>query len=395
VFILAYLFIDKLVDLKYVKVALHVLPLSLFCLFINSLGGVFTSALEGFQRNYIKNFVYSSTSICYLILTILLIPKFGLFGLAVAQVVQSIMIFMISYYFLTRKCRTFSIFQWNWDRKLFKKLFNYGYKIQVISICQMLIDPITKILISKFNGLSTLGFYEMASRLIIQLRQIIVNMNQVTIPIVSHYSQTDKSAINYIYERGLSFIIFIVFPLFAGIILFTPYLSGIWIGHVEPVFINCVYILALSMLINILCTPAYFNSFGEGNLNGVLYMNILIVLLNAILGVALGKTIPIYGVAVGWGISAAIGSVFLIYYYQKRNNIRFRNLLATSDYIIIIGAIIFSILSRFVFLNIGKNVNFNIKSLVYFFIAYFAFFIPVAYFNRNFKLLNIFQYFKK
>lgn len=395
VFILAYLFIDNLIDFKYVKVALSVLPLSLLCLFINSLGGVLTSALEGFQRNYIRNFVYSFTSICYLLLTITLIPQFGLVGLAIAQVVQSIMIFIISYYFLKRKCNTFSLFQWNWDSKVFQELFNYGYKIQVISISQMLIEPITKILISKYSGISTLGFYEMASRLITQLRQVIVNMNQVTIPIVSHYFQTDKSVIKYIYERGLSFIIFIVFPLVAGIILFTPYLSKIWIGNIEPVFINCAYLLALSMLINTLCTPAYFNSFGEGDLNGVLIMNIVIVCLNTILGVALGKTILVYGVVVALGISTAVGSVFLIYYYHKRNSFNFMNLLKTSDYIIVISTILFSILSRFIFLNIGKNENFNIKSLVVFIIIYFAFFIPVAYFNRNFKLLNVLQYFKK
>jgi O-antigen/teichoic acid export membrane protein len=259
----------------------------------------------------------------------------------------------------------------------------------------MLIDPITKILISRYNGIATLGFYEMASRLIIQLRQIIVNMTQVTIPIVSHYFQTEKSAIKYIYERGLSFIVFIVFPLVAGIILFTPYLSWIWIGKVEPTFINCAYILALSMMINILCAPAYFNSLGEGNLNGVLSMNVLIVFLNAILGVVLGITIPVYGVTIAWGISTALGSVFLIYYYQKRNNISFKSLLKTSDYLIIISALLFSVLSRFVFMHISKNMNYNIKSLVVFFIIYSVFFIPVAYFNRNFKLLNVFQYFKR
>lgn len=395
VYLLAYLFIDKLVDLRYVKIALSVLPLSLISLFINSLGGILTSALEGFQRNYLRNFAYAFTSVCYLMLAVLFIPKLGLAGIALAQIVQAIMIFAISYYFIKSRCFSFSLLRWNWDQKIFRSLFNYGSKIQVISICQMLIEPVTKILISRYNGVTTLGFYEMASRLITQLRQIIVNMNQVTIPIVSHYFQTDKSAIRYVYERGLSLIIFIAFPLFAGIILFTPFLSNIWIGYIAPVFINSAYILAFSMLINILCAPAYFNSMGEGDLNGVLLMNLLIALLNIFLGIIIGSVLPVYGVISALGISTAAGSVFLIYYYQKRNNIKLRLLLKTSDYAIVLGAVIFSFLARFIFLKMCQNQGYSIESLFFFLIVYSAFFIPIAYFNRNFKLLNVFQFIKR
>jgi O-antigen/teichoic acid export membrane protein len=394
VYFLGFLFIDRLVDLKYIEVALKVLPLSLLCLIINSLGGVLTSALEGFQRNYIRNIIYSFTSICYLSLTIILIPHYGLVGLAISQVVQSILILFFSYFTLKKRLDYLNLFRWGWDYSIFRKLFNYGYKVQVISVSQMLIDPVTKVLISRYNGLTTLGFYEMASRLISQLRQIIVNMNQVTIPIVSHYFQVDKSAIKYVYKRGISLIVFIVFPLVAGIIIFTPYLSKFWIGSVEHVFVNAAYLIALAMLFNILCTPAYFNSFGEGDLNGVLTMNILVASLNLLLGILFGRIIPVYGVIITWGISGALGSFYLIYYYHMRNKIKFRELLRPSDYIMIIIAVLFSILALLVFRDIGINSNYSIKSLTFSIIIYSLFFIPAAYFNRNFRLLNIFQYLK-
>lgn len=394
VYVLAYLFIERLVGTSYVEVALQVLPLSLFSLLINALGTVLTSALEGFQRNYLRNFIYSISVICYLLLTIALIPKHGLVGLAYAQVIQSFLIFILAYLYLIKQIKSFSLFKWNWDKEVFKKLFSYGYRIQIISIFQMLMDPVTKILISKFNGVTTLGFYEMASRLIIQLRQIIVSITQVTIPIVSHFNQTDKSAIKYVYERGISFVIFLVFPLVAGIILFTPYLSLIWIGKVEPVFINCVYLLALSMLVNILCTPAYFNSFGDGYLNGVLYMNIIIIVNMLILSILLSKAIPDYGIVVSWGISNLVGSLFLIYHYQKRTGYRFIDGLRSSDFILIIGALFFIVVSRFIFLNMEDDLKLNLFSFFLFFLIYTSFFILVTFFNRNFKLLNVLQFFK-
>lgn len=387
VYILAFYFIGEIIELRFVEIALKVLPLSLLCLFINAISGILTSALDGFQLNYLRNLIYSVTSVLYLGLTIFLVPEFGLVGLALAQVIQSLIILISAYYFLKSRYVLLDLFRWRWDQNIFKTLFNYGYKIQVISVAQLFIEPVTKIFISKYSGISTLGFYEMASRLIIQLRQVIVNMNQVTIPVVSHYFHTDKKAIRYIYERSLSFIVFIVFPLVAGIMLFTPFLSKIWIGYTEAVFVNCSYILALSMLVNILATPAYFNSMGEGNLNGILLMSIFNLVINAVLGVILGLNITDYGAVIALGVAYASGSVFLIIYYQARNHISLKSVLKKPDYFIMLGSLIFSVLTGLFFLRIGKHYNYNIGSLVTFLAAYAIFFIPIVYFNPNFKLL--------
>jgi O-antigen/teichoic acid export membrane protein len=54
-----------------------------------------------------------------------------------------------------------------------------------VSISQLLYEPTTKILLSKYGGLGILGNYEMASRLVNQVRALIVNANQVVIPIIA------------------------------------------------------------------------------------------------------------------------------------------------------------------------------------------------------------------
>lgn len=395
VYAAALLFMDNLIDLQYIKIALIILPILLAGLFLNSAVNVITSALEGFQKNYIRNFASSVASIGYLILAIFLIPEIGLIGLAIAQVFQAATIFIISYYFLKRTGSGFSILRFHWDRESFQTLLDYGYKIQAISIFQLLTDPVTKILLGRFHGITTLGFYEMASRLINQLRQIIAGMNQVSVPIVSHFQQTDKTTIKYIYERGLSFIIFIAFPLFAGIILFTPYLSKIWIGSIEPVFINCTYILAAGMLLNILNAQAYYNSLGEGHLNGILFMTLFVLVFNTLLGIVLGRSINIYGVVIANAVSAALGSLFLVYYYQRKNSIKLRDILKTSDYLTVISGLLFALSSFFLLINISEKHNYDLKSMFFFLVLFVIFFIPVAYYNRNFKLLNIFQYFNK
>jgi len=391
IYVSAVYIISELLDPQYVNIAISILPVSLFFMYVNSAGNILNSAIEGFQRNYIRNFSLSVISFGYLVIALLLIPKYGLMGFAIAQLIQSIAIFLVSYYFLSRLCTDFTIFSWNWDRNNFRILLNYGYKIQIITVCQILLEPLTKILVSKFHGVSTLGFYEMASRLITQLRQIIAGMNQVTIPLVSHLQQTNKPTIMHVYERGLSFIIYIAFPLFAGIILFTPHLALIWIGNVNVIFINCTYILASGMLVNILNAQAYFNSLGEGRLNGLTYISILVLFLTVLLGILFGIALPEYGVVIANAVASGIGSVCLIIYYNKQNRVKLRRLLKTSDYGTIFSSLIFVAFSLFVLVNIGESMSFNLKSLIIFLIIYSVFFIPVFVFSHNFKYIISFK----
>jgi O-antigen/teichoic acid export membrane protein len=46
----------------------------------------------------------------------------------------------------------------------------------------MLYDPITKALLTKFGGLSLVGYYEMANKLIYQIRSLKVSANQILVP---------------------------------------------------------------------------------------------------------------------------------------------------------------------------------------------------------------------
>lgn len=134
VFLLAGLYLGRIVPKEYINLTLSLLPYSLACLLINSLGGIFTSVLEGFQKNYIRNLAYIFTSLGYFGLALILIPDFGLKGLAIAQLVQAFVILLIAFYNVKKICPGYHILSWNWDRVVFKSLFNYGYKFQLISI---------------------------------------------------------------------------------------------------------------------------------------------------------------------------------------------------------------------------------------------------------------------
>ncbi len=344
-FILGYI-----IEQEHLSLAIEILPYSLLCLFINSVGGIFTSTLEGFQKNYIKNFIFLFSTLLLLFSSYYLVPIYKLKGVAIAQVIQSIIILFGSLFFVL-KTNTFSIFnKWNWDKKIFKELINYGTKFQVISIFQMLYEPITKGLISKFGGLALLGYYEMASRLVNQIRALIVNANQVMVPVVAHTNSTNKENLKELYNKSMSITFFVTTVLISIVLLFTPIISILWIGFLEPTFLFSMVLLSVSMFVNILIGPAYFSCVGEGNLNLILKAQIMIGFLNLIFGIILGHYFSGQGVIISWALSVTVSSFYLLNNYQKQKNIPLTSmitkynvtLIMISLFIVITGMMLFN-----------------------------------------------------
>lgn len=386
-FLLSKLFLSRIIEPKYISLAFDVLPYSLLCLFINSLGGIFTSSLEGFQKNYIKNYLMILSSFTLLFLSYYFIPIYSLKGVAFAQVIQAFILLVGS--FLTLKFHFhFKIFnKWNWDSMIFKELINYGLKFQAISISQMLYEPITKGLISKFGGLALLGYYEMASRLVNQVRALIVNANQVMIPVVAHTVNTNKEDVNLLYEKTMSIIIFVNIILMTILLVFTPIISVVWIGFYESTFVFSMFILSVSMFVNIFVGPAYFSSLGEGKLNTILKAQLLIGILNFILGFSFGFYFGGLGVIVSWAVSVGIGSYYLIYKYQKKKKISSKFIFSKYNIVLFLTSSLIFILSFYMF-DYFQIYFLNIwKTFVIYFIIIILIYSYIVLKNPNFKTL--------
>lgn len=329
------LFLTYSVEAKFLPVALSILPYSLFCLLINSLSGVFTSTLEGFQKNYLRNYVLILSSIILLVVSYYLVPIYKLKGIAFAQIIQAFIMLIGSFSLLEKNIRNHIFNGWNWNKECFKELVSFGLKFQLISISQMAYEPITKGLISKFGGLVFLGYYEMAARLVNQVRALIVNANQVMVPVVAHTKTTDSEKLKELYKSSMTIVYFINIFLINGLLLFTPIISIIWIGSLQPIFLYAMLVLCLSMFVNIMVGPAYFGSIGEGKLNDILISHLLLGFLNLVLGLIFGYYSGGKGVVLAWGVSLIFSSLLLIYQYQKRHSISMLFLISKSNLLLL------------------------------------------------------------
>jgi len=320
--------------------AIAILPYAFLALWIMVITSIFQAGLDGYQRIDIRCLLLMGGAIVHLLLCLLLAPKYGLIGVAHARIIQNITILLGSWYLLKRQLQLLPIFRFKWDKDLFKEMIGYGINFQVISVARMLCDLITKALLSKFGGLSMVGYYEMANKMIIQLRALIVSSNKVLIPTIADLKERTPKKIQSIYLTSYQLVFYLALPLFSLIIVCTPIISVLWIGHYEKIFVLFVTLLSIGWFLKTLNAPAYFVNLGTGELRWNVISHIAIGLLNAGLGFLLGIFYGGIGVVIAWVISLALGGSIIYLSYHIRYKIPLIELVPKDSIIIIIICLI-------------------------------------------------------
>jgi O-antigen/teichoic acid export membrane protein len=347
----ANLILTHVLPANYIKDALVILPFSLLCLIINAINGVYASVLDGMQRNYLRNIIFSISSILLLAGTYVLVPVYHLKGVAFAQVAQSVFTLITCLIVIVIHLK-YNPIKWNWDKGIFKQIFSYGIKFQFISLATMLNEPVIKILLGKFGGMAFAGYYEMASRLISQARGIIVNATQSLVPVLVN---VPKNEMPLFYRKIFSNVFFFSLTATCLIIPSGRLISLYWIGHYQMVFYYTLMILAFSTFINLLTSASYFYYVAKANLNVLIKTHLLLSSINVLTGALFGYFWGGFGVVYGWFFAVIASSVYLIAYFHKDHNISVKAICKPADcyYFIVLVSVV--LLGSFI-----PNVNFKV-----------------------------------
>jgi O-antigen/teichoic acid export membrane protein len=311
--------LSKVISLSQMDMAVSILPFSLLCLLLNTISGIFLSVLDAMLLTYIKNLIFIGSNIFFLSLCYILINSYGLIGVCYSMLSQSIFVLILSIFGLYKYFPAFSPFKIHWDKFILKEIFNYSLKFQIISLLALLTDPITKFMLSYYGSVSNVGFYEMANRLVLQVRQLIVTANQTIIPIIAQRS-SDTDEVVKMHQKIFYLISIVTFPLMCFMIIQSSLICYLWIGNVEMFFLHCFWSLILGYTINILSGPAYFSNLGTGTLNPILKSHLLLSLGNVILGFSLGSLFGGYGVLAGWTMALCLSSCLTLFLFRKQYN---------------------------------------------------------------------------
>lgn len=355
--------------------ALSILPYALLALWIMIITSIFQAGLDGYQRIDLRSLLLMGGAVLHLLLCFMLAPTHGLIGVAYARVIQNFTILLSSWLLLKRQLPLLPFFPYKCDKDIFKEIIGYAINFQVISVTTMFYDPITKALLSKFGGLSMVGYYEMASRMVQQFRGLIVSANQVLVPAIADLQEKTPERIQSVYLTSYQLLFYLAVPLYSVIIVSTPLISELWVGHYERIFVIFGTLLSIGWFLNTLNAPAYFATLGIGELRWNVAGHITIALLNAGLGFLLGAVYGGIGVVIAWVFSLASGSSIIYLSYHMRHKISLIELLPKASRPIIIACLIgllFTLMIRHELNHIFNTVVLNSTILISFSIIVFV-----------------------
>ena len=164
-----------------------------------------------------------------LALAFLLVPHFGIIGLAWAQLGQGSFLLILGWWLLWRRLPQFFRVPWRWKRDTFREMMGYGVNVQLASLSMILFDPLTKALMAKFGGATAAGYFEMANQVVIKGRALIVSANQAIVPKVAQLIEVMPQRLPTIYYENMQLIVLVTLPgctllfAWAGIASRTPF----------------------------------------------------------------------------------------------------------------------------------------------------------------------------
>ncbi len=311
--------------------ALPLIPYALVGFWLTAQASVFQSGLDGCKRFDLRNATSLGGNVLYLLAALVFVPRFGLRGMGFVQVVQSGILMLSAWALLKYALPELWMFPFRWSRSIFFEMLGYGVNFQIVGVTSLLFDLTTKGLLSKFGSLVDVTYFDMANRMVMQVRLMIVSANQVAVPYVATMSERAPARLQEMYRQSYEILSYLALAIFGGLLSIIPIISLLWLGRFDRTFIVFAAILSVGWGLNVLSGPAYFANLGTGRLYWNTWGHITLGLVNAVLGFALGSIVGSFGIICALSIALILGSGLIVTGYHRENTIPLRMLLGERN----------------------------------------------------------------
>lgn len=290
------------------QAAWHLLPWIALLILAHPISAGLSAALDGLMRADIRALLVSGAALVGLGTASLLIPSHGILGVAIAQLVQHGTIIAGAWILLRRQVEGLGWFPHNWNFKTFKLTSCYSLKLNLIGILGILFDPMSKYFINLFGGPAALGSYELASRLIIQLRNLVVSASIPLLPAFAVLEKADKM-LNVILGKAQRYMALASLAVAGLSIPASIVMSLVILGEISPDVLRMSAIMTFGWSLNILSLPLYLVAQAQGRLRWNIASHLVMALTVAGTALAARQAHPldmVCGVAAGIVAGAAV-----------------------------------------------------------------------------------------
>lgn len=294
------------------EAARGLLPWALLTFWLLSINAALSASLLGLQRADLRAVVSISGMILQVAASYLLVKRWGLLGLAWAQTAQYILAIGIS---LTMIVALRAIpMRVAFTRSAFKELIGFGAKLQVGTISNLLFEPLSKIVLGVVAGAATVGVFEMAYRMVYQVRSVAIMALQNLVPAFAELQQSAPERSLALFVKSNRIAAASATLLMSAIVIASPLISLVWLRSYSVDFVLFTCLVSLCWTVNVLCAPSYFFGMATGRINANIGGQVLTGVLSPLLALMLGRwggpAWAVLGVVAGKAIGDALPAIF-------------------------------------------------------------------------------------
>jgi O-antigen/teichoic acid export membrane protein len=299
---------------------------------MNNIFSIFEAVLVGLQRMDVQNKIMIFASIFNIAGTFFFLEKgLGIRGLVINYGIVSLVIIALNIYFSYRLLPFLRIGLSRVDKEIFKRLFNYGVKMQISSFAFIMHQQADKIILSHFLGLNFVTFYELGQKAANGIRTLPILLLTALVPAVSELEAHDnKEKLRELYERGSKYISLMVFPLILLSIMIATDLINLWVGDKFPLAVLSFQILVIGYVINVLTGMGTSIVRGVGRPEYETRYAVLTLVVQLVLSLSLVQIIGYRGVLVSVLITTVVAALYFLLIFHKLFKLDFKTFAKTT-----------------------------------------------------------------
>jgi O-antigen/teichoic acid export membrane protein len=319
VFALAFFFMESVLSLLRIAPGLHketafvfVAGVGIFS--VSSVLGAFASVPGGLQRMDVTNLISVAVSVPNIAGTLFVLENgYGLPGLMVNSLVTTLLCNAANIVAAFRMLPElkFNLFLFSGD--LFKKLFSFGYKLQVSRFANLISFETDKLLIAGFLNIGLVTYYQLGSSIVSQARQIPLLLISALIPAVSELEAREgREALIKVFLRGSKYLISLSTPLLVFAAVNASVIMLAWMGHGYEKASTVIRFLCLGYYLATVTGVASSIAAGVARTDLDLKFGVLMAGLNLLLSVLLIMKFGFMGVLAGTSAALTVSSLYYI-----------------------------------------------------------------------------------
>lgn len=310
---------------------------------------------------------------------------YGVWSLVWLNLIQAISFTVQTLMFM--KWRPSLIF--NFER--FKYHFNFGYKLTLASLIDVIFNDAYRIVIGKFYSPAAVGFFHQAETLrLFPVQQISTVVGKVTYPLFA--KMNDDDALKFAYKITMKLVLVLIVPLMLGLILMAEEGFRFLFGEKWLPAVPYFQILALASIVR----PLSVYNLNILKVKGRSDIFLRIEILKKIIGVVLlivGLNFQVIGLVISLTVFSYISFIINMYFSGSLISYSIKEQLKDTLFLYILGGLVFLLL-YFIKYNLNYISHFDFISIfLYIFLFFFLYYLILSFVDK--ELLGVIKNIRK